>query len=336
MRDLLDKLFDGEDLDRREAESLLAAFIDPQVSDAEKGAALGALRAKGETGEELAGLAMAMRRAAVQVDVPEGAPIVDTCGTGGDGSNSFNVSTTTALLLAASGLRVVKHGNRSVSSKSGSADVLEALGVSLAEDADTARGQLVDTSFTFLFAPAFHPATAAVVPVRRAIRARTAFNLLGPLTNPAWPKHQLVGAFSPEAAETMADALSRMPIERCFVVHGAPSCDEATPCGPFLRYEVTPGEVERVEVDPLFTYGIPRCELSDLQGGDAIHNARILEDIFSGTYGPMRNAVLLNAALVFELVEPGLDPKEAVARGAEIIDSGRATWFLSRLRSTQR
>lgn len=330
MKALLNKLFDGEDLDQREAEQLLGAFVDPEVSEAQKGAALGALRAKGETGEELRGLAMAMRRAAVQVRVPDGSPVLDTCGTGGDGSNSVNVSTASAILLAAAGHRVVKHGNRSVSSKSGSADVLEALGVSLATTAEQAVDQLVDTGFTFLYAPAFHPATGAVVPVRRALGVRTAFNLLGPLTNPSWPRHQLVGAFSVDAARTMAEALSGMPIERCFVVHGAPHCDEATPCGPFMRFDVRPGVVEEREIDPMFTYGLKRCALSDLEGGDAQLNAKLLMEVFSGARGAMRDAILLNTALVFELVD-GDVPEDAIARAADVIDSGRATWFLSRL-----
>ncbi len=331
MRELLDILLDGHDLDATQSQDLLSHLTSEEVPAAAKGAALAALRVKGETPEEVSGMAMAMRGLATAVNAPEHLRVVDTCGTGGDGSDSFNISTTTALLLAAAGIPVVKHGNRSVSSRCGSADVIEALGISLATGPEEARQQLIDTSFTFLFAPAFHAATAAVVPVRRALGARTVFNVLGPLANPAQPRHQLVGAYSTEAARLMARALSQMPIERCFVVHGEPGWDEATGCGTFLKIEVLPGSVTETTVDPLLTYGVARCQPEDLAGGDIAHNARLIREVFSGSHGPKRDAVLLNAALVMELLDPKLTSMDAMAAAADVIDSGRATWFLERL-----
>jgi anthranilate phosphoribosyltransferase len=330
---LLEKLLDRVDLTEAEAGELLDGLTSVSEPDARKGAVLAALRAKGETGAELRGLAMAMRRRARTVSTPPGRPVVDTSGTGGDASHSINLSTSTALLVAAGGITVAKHGNRSVSSRAGSADVVEALGLRLANNPEEARQQLVDTGFTFLFAPSFHPATASLANVRRHLGVRTAFNLLGPLTNPAAPTHQLVGAATPDAARRIADALSGMPVERAFVVHGSPSWDEATPCGPFLRIEVRGGLVRERILDPEVVYDLPRCPPSALAGGDASDNARAVEAIFSGARTAARDAILLNTALVFELLDPALAPTEALRRAAEILDSGRATWFLERLRA---
>ena len=203
-------------------------------------------------------MASAMRDAAIEVPLDRLSPLVDTCGTGGDGSHSFNISTTTALLAAACGVQVVKHGNRSVSSKCGSADVLQVLGVPLATSPEAARKHLKKTGFTFLFAPAFHPAMKAVVPARRAMGVRTAFNLLGPLTNPARPDFQVLGAYSPEGAKLIAEALAKMDVERAFVVHGAQGWDEATPVGPFVRFTVTTDSLQRETIDPQIGYGIVR------------------------------------------------------------------------------
>ncbi|MCB9683299.1 MAG: anthranilate phosphoribosyltransferase [Alphaproteobacteria bacterium] len=333
MKDLLQQLLDGRDLTATQADRLLVGLTADDTNDVVRAALLVALAAKGETGEELYGMAMAMRRAAVRVPVPDGLAVVDTCGTGGDGSGSFNVSTAAAIVVAAAGVPVVKHGNRSVSSKCGSADVLEAMGVPLATSPYEARAQLVDTGFTFLFAPAFHPATAAVSPVRRQLGVRTAFNLLGPLSNPAAPRFQLVGAYSAGAARKLAAALSRMPITRAFVVHGMPSWDEATPCGPFLKLDVHPGKVDEAFVDPQMLYDMPRAAPEALAGGDAETNARIMSDLFSGVRSPVRDAVVLNAALVFELVGRAAGPEEARALAEDVIDGGRVTWFLARVGS---
>lgn len=327
---LLERLLVGRDMTQDEAAGLMGLLIDEAIDPIVKGALLIALRAKGETADEVRGMALAMRAAARPFARTGHEPMVDTCGTGGDASHSFNVSTATSLLVAAAGLQVAKHGNRSVSSKCGSADLLEHLGIRLDADPASAGAAIDRHGFTFLFAPVFHPAMKAVVPVRRALKVRTVFNILGPLTNPAAPPFQLVGAFSEAAAELMAETLAGLPIERAFVVHGAPRWDEATPCGPFVRLDVTPGNVRREVLDPL-DYGTDRCSPEDLAGGDAVHNAGLLRAVFGGARGPMRDAVVLNAALVFQLVGAAGTPIAAAHMAGELIDSGQANAFLTRL-----
>lgn len=329
---LLNRLLDGESLTESEAAGLMHAMAEGSMDPALGGAFLAGLRAKGETADEIRGFATAMRELAVKPDVPEGSPTVDTVGTGGDGSGSLNLSTGTGLLAAAAGARVVKHGNRSISSKSGSADVLECLGMPLPLDADASVAALASVGFTFLFAPAFHPAMKAIMPVRGALGVRTVFNLLGPLTNPAAPPYQLIGAFSPEAAKLMAETLAGMPIERAFVVHGEPGWDEATPAGEFLLYDVRPAAVTentRVPED----YGVARCAPEDLAGGDAEHNARELQRVLSGEdRGAHRDALLMGTSLVLEVMGAANDARDGVARAADAIDSGRAAEFLDRFR----
>jgi anthranilate phosphoribosyltransferase len=318
-------------IDERLAIALLDALTADATSDADKRALLLALSARseaGDRGEDLRALALQMRARALAVRAPAGA--VDTCGTGGDGSSSFNVSSAAALVAAAAGVPVVKHGNRAVSSRSGSADFYEALGLKLAGSPAEAEAQLEDTGFTFLFAPAFHPATRAIGPLRKALGRRTAFNLLGPLTNPAAPPFQLVGAATEAAGEALADALSGMPITRAFVVHGSPSWDEATPCGSFLRWDVRPGSVMKLQIDPLFSYGIPRCDPDALAGGDARENVALFSAFTAGVRGGLRDAVLLNAALVLELARD-LTPQQALAAATGALDSGSVRWLLSRL-----
>ena len=249
-RRALADLLEAKDLTESAAAELMHALTDPELPPALAGAVLVALRMKGEIAAEIRGFATAMRELARDPGIPAGAPTVDCVGTGGDGSGSVNISTGAALLAAASGVRVVKHGNRAVSSKSGSADVLEALGLPLPLDEKAAVRCLEETSFTFLFAPFYHPAMKSIAPVRAAMGVRTVFNLLGPLSNPARPPFGVIGAFSPSVARLMADTLSGMDIERVFVVHGEPGWDEATPVGPFLLYDVRPGQVEEQHRDP--------------------------------------------------------------------------------------
>ena len=229
----LEHLLARIDLSEADAGALLRTLTDENLSPALTAALLVALRAKGETAAEVRGFATAMRGLARRFDLPPGLPAADIVGTGGDGSGSLNLSTGAALLAAACGLPIVKHGNRSISSKSGSADVLEALGIRLPVDPDSARALLDATNFTILFAPNFHPAMKAIAPMRRALGVRTVFNILGPLTNPATPPFALIGAFDVATARLMADTLAGMPIQRCFVVHGEPGWDEVTPVGPF-------------------------------------------------------------------------------------------------------
>ena len=330
---LLNQLLDGGDLSEADAASLMQAMASGDVPPALGGAFLAGLRAKGETAEEIRGFATAMRELAVKPAIPDGTPTVDTVGTGGDGSGSLNLSTGTGLLAAACGARVVKHGNRSISSKSGSADMLEVLGMPLPLEKDAAVDALAATSFTFLFAPAFHPAMKEIMPVRGALGVRTVFNMLGPLTNPAAPPYQLIGAFSPEAARLMADTLAGMPIERAFVVHGEPGWDEASPAGDFLLYDVTPGSVTELKRSPE-DYGVARCAPDALKGGDAAHNAAELERVFSGDdKGAHRDALLMGTSLVLEVMGEVTSAKAGVGRAAAAIDDGSAESFLERFRT---
>ena len=330
---LLDHLLNGESLTEQQAYSLMFKLAEGELPEALAGALLAGLRAKGETADEIRGFANAMRELAIHPEIPEGTPTVDTVGTGGDGSGSLNLSTGTGLLAAAAGARVVKHGNRSVSSRSGSADMLECLGMPLPLDEKAAVDCLQATNFTFLFAPAYHPAMKAVVPIRGALAVRTVFNVLGPLTNPAAPPFQLIGAFSKDVARLMADTLAGMPIERAFVVHGDPGWDEATPAGEFWLYDVRPGSVEETRRSPE-DYGIERCEPQDLEGGDAEHNARELVRVFTGEdKGAHRDALLMGTSLVLEVQGAATDPVDGVAKAAAAIDDGRAARLLDLLKT---
>ena len=332
-RDLLNRLLAHHDLSVEEASAWLAALLDPEVDAVVKAGLLVAMRAKGETAKELHGMARAMRAAAVPVAFGD---VSDTAGTGGDGKHTVNLSTAAALVVAAAGYPVAKHGNRSVSSRSGSADVLEALGIEIPDSAVAAEHQLGACGFTFLFAPRVHPAMAAVVPVRNALSVRTAFNLLGPLTNPAAPRVQLVGAYSEDAAERMAHALHGLAgdgaLERAAVVHDHAGHDEATPLGPFVRFDVDVHGVRRTVVDPLERYGVPRCAASALDGGSASDNAAILRRVFAGEPGGVRDAVVLNAGLVLEL----RGVPDPMVRAAQALCSGAVSRLVARLQAPLR
>ncbi len=335
MRDLrpfLEKLLDGQDLTVGEAEVLMTALTEETTPAAVTGAVLAGLRAKGESPAEIQGFARTMRRLAFCPEVSaEGPPMVDTCGTGGDGSGSLNLSTAAALVCAAAGLRVVKHGNRSISSRAGSADVLEALGVPVVLDPEQASAMLSRTGFTFLFAPRYHPAMKAVMPSRRAMGVRTVFNILGPLTNPVRPPHQVVGAFSLVAAEKMAHALAGLSLQRGFVVHGALGWDEATPIGPFHLFDVRPGHVTHEERDPADA-GLARCVAADLLGGDAHENAAALEALLSGVPGAHRDAVCLSAGLALEVTGMASSMAEGVELAGAALDAGKGASLLAKLR----
>ena len=332
-RELLQQLLDGRDLTQAQAEELLAHLTDPELPPAMAGALLAALSAKGVVAEELRGLALTMRRLARRPEVPAGGRAIDIVGTGGDASGSFNISTGTALLTAACGVPVVKHGNRSVSSRCGSADVLEALGLGIPPDARSAAASLATTGFTFLFAPHYHPATARLAPIRAALGVRTVFNILGPLVNPVQPPLHLVGAFSPDVARLIAETFQGLPIERTFVVHGAAGWDEPTPVGPFTVFDVRPGQVSSGVRSPE-QYGLARCRASDLAGGDAAYNARSLEAVLKGEErGAHRDCLLLGTALALELHGETPDPREGIARAAAAIDSGAAARLLDELRA---
>jgi anthranilate phosphoribosyltransferase len=330
---VLELLLAGTDLDESLAAATLESLTAPDCPPALAGAVLAALRMKGETAGEIRGFAGAMRALARRPRDPGIEGMTDIVGTGGDASGSLNLSTGAALLSAACGVPVMKHGNRSVSSKSGSADVLECLGMTLPLDEDAASRCLVETGFSFLFAPYYHPAMKSLAAVRGAMGVRTVFNILGPLTNPAFPPFGLIGAFSPEMAELMANSLAGAGIQRMFVVHGDPGWDEATPVGPFLLFDVTPDQVKRTVRDPL-EWGVPRCEPQSLKGGDATFNAERIRAVFEGREaGAHRDALVLGAALVLELTGRVETAGEATMVAAAALDNGAAAGVLERLRA---
>jgi anthranilate phosphoribosyltransferase len=329
----LEQLLARLDLAEADAADLMRRLTDDSLPPAVAAGLLVALRAKGETAAEVRGFALAMRSLARPFNLPPGLDATDIVGTGGDGSGSLNLSTASALLAAAAGLPVVKHGNRSVSSRSGSADVLEALGVRLPEDATAGQAMLAETGFCFLFAPHFHPAMKAIAPVRRALSVRTVFNILGPLTNPAAPPYSMIGAFDLPTARLLAETLAGLPLRRAFVLHGEPGWDEATPVGPFVVFEVRPGSVRRHRRDPAH-YGIPRCTPEDLAGGDAQTNARAIEDVFAGRdQGPHRDALLLGAGLALDLAGRARGLRRGIEAARRALDGGAATALLARLRA---
>lgn len=333
----LDRLLSGQNLTEAEAFALLHTMAGVASPDAPAGpsngaaplppalagALLAALRAKGETAEEIRGFAQAMRRLATPPAFPIPAHACDLVGTGGDGAHTYNLSTGGALLAAAAGVPIVKHGNRSVSSRSGAADLLEALGMPMPADAAHQQRTLERANFAFFYAPAHHPAAAAIAPIRKALSVRTIFNILGPLTNPARPPFGVIGAFSLPMAELMAHAISGMDIRRVFVVHGEPGWDEATPVGPFTLFTVKPGRVERAQRDPA-ELNIPRCSPESLKGSDATHNAAALRAVFAGERCPHRDALCLAAALAIEVTGLEATPIAAIHRAQHAIDTGEA------------
>ena len=333
LRERLDALLEREDLSADAAGALLVALTQPDLPPAQAGALLAALRSKGVTADELRGFALAMRSLARQPAIPAStaAAAVDIVGTGGDKSGSYNLSTGAALLAAAAGLTVVKHGNRSVSSRAGSADVLEALGLALPLDEQRAADCLAATGFTFLFAPHYHPAMKSVAPVRAAMGVRTVFNILGPLTNPAAPGFHVIGAYSEPVARLMAGALAGMPLQRAFVIHGAGGWDEPTPLGEFLLLDVQRGQVRESRRGPS-DYGLATCSERELMGGDAPYNAAALQRVLRGAeHGGHRDALVLGAALALEVTGRAPDPLVAASRAAEALENGAATDLLARL-----
>jgi len=330
-RETLDHLLERRDLDESEAGRLLVLMTASDLAPALAGALLAAVRAKGVTPAEVRGFAAAMRSLARKPELPEAPDAIDIVGTGGDASGSLNLSTGAALLAAACGLPVVKHGNRSISSRSGSADLIEELGLKLPLDERRAAACFTATGFTFLFAPYFHPAMKALAPTRAALGVRTVFNLLGPLTNPAAPRYQLIGAYDEATAALMAETLSGMAGERAWVVHGAAGWDEATPIGPFSAYDVTRGVVRRLQVDPR-EYGLPPCRAEDLKGGDAVANYAALKDVFGRRdRGPHRAALTLQCGLALYIAGRAASIANGVDAAGETLDSGRAQDWLAKL-----
>jgi anthranilate phosphoribosyltransferase len=286
---------------------------------------------KGETPDELTGFARAMRAAALTVPIDDACrPVLDTCGTGGNGTSTFNISTVTAFVVAGAGVRVAKHGNRSISSKCGSADVLEALGVKTAVSPEVVARAIRDVGIGFLFAPAFHGAMRNVQPVRIELKMRTAFNYLGPLTNPARAEIQVVGTWSDEAAEKIAGALARLGSTRAYVVHGSDGLGELTIGGPSTVFAVQHEAVSRVEVMPE-DFGIRQQPGSVIPGGDIEQNREIAEAVLGGEKGPARDIVLMNAALALVTADKAVDFREGVMKAEESIDSAAAVGKLRQL-----
>jgi anthranilate phosphoribosyltransferase len=295
---------------------------------------------KGETVQEIVGFAEAIRAAAaplhlhqesaVDVSGTERDALVDTCGTGGDTSGTFNISTATALVAAGAGVRVAKHGNRSVTSKCGSADVMEALGVNINLSPARLAACLPEVGIAFLFAPAMHSAMKYVQPARRELRLRTVFNLLGPLTNPAQASAQVVGVYSASLVEKLAEALSLLGLRRALVVHGADGLDEITITGPTRIAEVRQGAVRTYEVTPE-EFGLNRASLGDISGGDAAENAAIIREVLAGKKSPRRDVVLLNAAAALVAASKADHLQDALPLAANSIDSGAAAAKLEAL-----
>ena len=329
MREALSKIVAGGDLTMAEAREVMTEIMQGQATQAQIGAFLTALRMKGETADEIAGCAQAMRESAVRVTPKEGV-LVDTCGTGGDSSGTFNISTTVAFVAAGAGLTVAKHGNRSVSSQCGSADLLQALGANLELSAEQVAGCIDEVGIGFLFAPLLHPAMKHALGPRKEIGLRTIFNILGPLSNPAGAKRQLLGVYDGGLTELMAEVLRALGSEHAFVVHGADGLDELSVTGPNKVTQLCDGYIETYQLDPQ-ELGLARAKLSDLAGGTAEDNVITTNALLEGERGPKRDVVLLNAAAV--LVAGGKAPNlsEALALAAETVDSGKAKRKLDQL-----
>jgi anthranilate phosphoribosyltransferase len=330
VKEPLQRVIDRHDLSRADARAAMSAIMLGEATPAQIGGFLVALRLKGETPDEIAGFAEAMREHAVPVR-PSRDDLVDTAGTGGDGAHTLNISTAAALVAAAAGAAVAKHGNRAVSSSSGSADVLEALGFRLEQEPERIARSIDELGFGFMFAPTHHPAMRHAAPVRRELATRTVFNVLGPLTNPAGARAQVVGVYSPELVRTLAEVLARLGARRAFVVHGAGGIDELSPVGPNLVGEVVDGDVRERTIDPL-DLGVPRCHPRELTGGDPAQNAATIRSIFEGaTDGGPRNAILLNAAGAIAAAGHADDLRDGLALAREALDSGGAHERLEQL-----
>jgi anthranilate phosphoribosyltransferase len=324
------KIAEGQDLQEEEAEQAMAHIMEGKGLPTQIASFLTALRMKGETIQEITGFARTMRARAVRIRGREGQCVVDTCGTGGDGVGTFNISTAVAFVVAGGGLTVAKHGNRSVSSQSGSADVLESLGLNLALPPDEVEASLQEHGFAFLFAPSFHPAMKHAVGPRREIGIRTAFNLLGPLTNPAGATVHLVGVYREALTRPVAEVLKSLGSKAAFVVHGTDHSDEMSITGKTTVSRLMDGAIEDYQIEPEEA-GLKRAKLETILGGNPEENAQMIRNILKGESGPPRDAVLLNAAAVFVAAKKAADLKDGVKMAGESIDSGRALKKLENL-----
>jgi anthranilate phosphoribosyltransferase len=327
--DALTLLLDGRDLSRDDARAVMDEVMRGEATPGQIGGFLIALRLKGETADEIAGCAEAMRAHVLPVR-PQRSDLVDTAGTGGDGGRTFNISTAAALVAAAAGAAVAKHGNRAVSSASGSADVLQALGFSLEQPPERIARSIDELGFGFMFAPAHHPAMRHAAPVRRDLATRTVFNVLGPLTNPAGARAQVIGVYAPGLVRTIAEVLAQLGARRAFVVHGADGIDELSPSGPNLVCEVVDGAVHERTIDPV-ELGVERCAAGELAGGQPAENAAAIRAVFAGGQGAKRDAVLLNAAGAITAAGHADDLREGLELARAAVDSGAAAERLDEL-----
>jgi anthranilate phosphoribosyltransferase len=321
IKEAIHLLVDNIDLSESEMAECMKEVMGGMAADSQIGAFLTALRIKGETVDEITGAARIMREKAARIKAPEG--VVDTCGTGGDLSNTFNVSTVTAIVVAAAGVPVAKHGGRAVSSKSGSADVLEALGVKIDLPPDKVEKCLFETGFGFLFAPLFHPAMKYAVGPRRELGIRTLFNILGPLTNPASAKRQVLGVFSDRLTEPLAKVLGNLGAEDAIVVHGEDGLDEITVCDGTKASRFRKDGVENLYFSPE-DFGMERAQIDDLVGGDSEENARIAHEVLDGRKSAKSDIVLINSAAAIAVSEKAPEMAVALEMARDAIESGRA------------
>ena len=311
----------GKSLRMAQASTVMREIMEGEATPAQLGAFLTALHLKGETPEEIAGMAQVMREKALKVNVP--GPLLDTCGTGGDGKNTFNVSTAAAFVAAGAGLKVAKHGNRAASGACGSADVLEALGVKIDLPPAGVERCINEVGLGFMFAPVFHPAMRHAAPVRREIGIPTVFNILGPLTNPAGAQSQLLGVAHADLGEKMAEVLKLLGIHHALIVHGEDGLDELTLSGKTAGWEVLDGVIHSWTL-PVDQTGLPRASIADIRGGDKVQNAATMRRVFQGEKGPIRNVVLLNSGAALVVGDRADTVAQGVKTAAEVIDNGEA------------
>ncbi|MBI2836155.1 MAG: anthranilate phosphoribosyltransferase [Chloroflexi bacterium] len=328
IKEAISNLVSGKSLNMAEAAEVMEEIMTDKVTPAQFGAFVTALRMKGETADEIAGMAKTMRAKAVPVKVS--GPVVDTCGTGGDSSSTFNISTTAAFVVAGAGLKVAKHGNRAISSQSGSADVLEALGVRLDLTAEEVARCLEEVGIGFMFAPAFHPAMKFAGAPRREIGIRTVFNILGPLTNPAGAQAQVLGVADGSLVEKMAQVLKSLGCRHALVVHGADGLDEITVTAESNVCELTGGRIVSYTVSTE-ELGLPRAGYGSLKGGTAAENAAILREVLGGVLGHRRDVVLVNAAAALVAGDKAISLKEGIELAKKSIDGGQASLTLERM-----
>jgi anthranilate phosphoribosyltransferase len=333
VRDILNGLIDGRSLDAGEAAALMASIMDEELTHIQLAGVLVALRAKGETPDEIVGFAQTMRDRARPIEV--GGPLADTCGTGGDNRGTFNISTAAALIVASTGQRVAKHGNRAASGQCGSADVLEALGVDVALPPEGVIRCIEGAGMGFLFAPAFHPATKFAAITRKELAVRTIFNVLGPLTNPARPQYQLLGVSNPHLLDLLAEALLKLGVEAALVVHSQDGMDEISVSGSTSVREVRGGEVRAYEVTPE-DFGVPRALPESLRGGDIEQNAAMLLDVLRGRTDARRDAAVINAGATLYASGRASTLAEGARLAEGVLDSGAALAILDRLRDVSR